>query len=141
MRTETRSLSHDVEGSMVVLHSACHTNVGTSTGAAPVPRQSGDGAGRCVGFRSKLTDHAKRRILGLNSARLYRLPVDGVSHHGPYNPVPRDYESRIPDDLKQILEFPGFVAQDDNLSRFRKEYLAMGCEPSHTRYGWIRTAG
>jgi hypothetical protein len=90
----------------------------------------------------RLTERAKRRILGLNSARLYRLPpVGDVSHHGPYRPVPRDYESRIPDHLKRILEFPGFTAYDDNLSRFRKEYLAMGCEPSHTRYGWIRTDG
>jgi uncharacterized protein len=89
----------------------------------------------------RLTDRAKRKILGLNSARLYKLPVADVSHHGPYRPVPRDYESRIPDELKRVLEFPGSAAYDDNLSRFRKEYLAMGCEPSHTRYGWIRTSG
>jgi uncharacterized protein len=89
----------------------------------------------------RLSEHTKRRILGLNSACLYRLPVDDVSHHGPYRPVPEDYESRIPDELKRVLEFPGYVAHDDSLARFRKEYLAMGCEPSHTRYGWIRTAG
>lgn len=90
----------------------------------------------------RLSERAKRRILGLNSACLYRLPAVGdVTHHGPYRPVPADYESRIPDALKRVMEFPGFVAYDDKLARFRKEYLAMGCEPSHTRYGWIRTAG
>ena len=36
------------------------------------------------------------------------------------------------------MEFPGFAA--DNISRTRKEYLAMGGVPSHTRYGWVRRA-
>ena len=89
----------------------------------------------------RLTERAKRKILGLNSARLYKLPpAREVSHHGLYRPVPSDFEQRIPEELKHILEFPGFAQIDDKLSRFRKEYLAMGCEPSNTRYGWLRTS-
>jgi hypothetical protein len=51
--------------------------------------------------------------------------------------VPANYEALITDELKTIMEFPGFVA--DNLSKMRAEYLAMGGERSNTRYGWIRT--
>ncbi len=49
-----------------------------------------------------------------------------------------DYEQMIPDSLKRIMEFPGFTAADDNLSKMRREYLAMGGQRSNTRYGWIR---
>jgi len=85
-----------------------------------------------------LTKAAKRKILGLNSARLYKLP--GAAEPAPggvYKPVPENYEALIPDELKTLLEFPGFTA--DNMSRFKETYLAMGAEPSNTRYGWIRT--
>lgn len=34
------------------------------------------------------------------------------------------------------MERPRYTA--DNVSKFREPYLAMGVEPSHTRYGWIR---
>jgi hypothetical protein len=106
-------------------------------------------------------DHdAKRHILGLNSARIYGLipaPVteegrrrrddddkdddrDKERRRGIYHPVPADYESRMTADLKSLLEFPGsppFIA--DNLSKIKEKYVAMGPEPSNTRYGWIRT--
>ena len=39
-------------------------------------------------------------------------------------------------ELKTILEFPGFTA--DNMSKFKDEYAAVGAQPSHTRYGWVR---
>jgi predicted TIM-barrel fold metal-dependent hydrolase len=82
-----------------------------------------------------LTEAAKRLILGLNAAELYGVrPTPGV-----YQPVPADYEAQIPDDLKTLLEFPGFTA--DNLSTIRTAYQALGAQPSHTRYGWIRTRG
>ncbi len=88
----------------------------------------------------ELTKAAKRKILGLNSARLYTLPsASEASRHGKYKPVPANYEALIPDDLKTIMEFPGFTSFDDSLSKLRKEYLAMGGQPSNTRYGWIRT--
>jgi hypothetical protein len=87
----------------------------------------------------KLTKAAKRKILGLNSARLYRLPSAAEPAPGHvYKPVPEDYESRIPDELKTILEFPGYA--DDTFSAARREYLAVGADPSNTRYGWIRIA-
>ena len=81
----------------------------------------------------------KRKILGLNSARLYGIrPIeDEQERNRTYRPVPKDYESRIPTKLKTLLEFPGFTA--DNMSRFKERYLATGGEPSNTRYGWIRT--
>ena len=41
------------------------------------------------------------------------------------------------DELKTLLEFPGFTA--DNMSHFKEVYAATDAEPSNTRYGWIRT--
>ena len=81
----------------------------------------------------QLTDAAKRKILGLNSARLYKLPT---GPQGVYNPVPADYATRIPDELKTLMEFPGFEA--DNLTTMRAQYQAAGGHPSNTRYGWLR---
>jgi predicted TIM-barrel fold metal-dependent hydrolase len=81
----------------------------------------------------QLTEAAKRKILGLNSARLYKLPA---GPQGVYKPVPADYATRIPDELKTLMEFPGFEA--DNLTRMRTQYQAAGAHPSNTRYGWLR---
>jgi predicted TIM-barrel fold metal-dependent hydrolase len=81
----------------------------------------------------QLTQAAKRKILGLNSARLYKLPT---GPQGVYKPVPADYATRIPDELKTLMEFPGFEA--DNLTRMRTQYQAAGAQPSNTRYGWLR---
>jgi len=86
----------------------------------------------------ELTETAKRKILGLNSARLYGLSGADAVPGGGYRPVPKTFESLIPDSLKKLMEFPGFAA--DNISRTRKEYLARGAAPSHTRYGWVRRA-
>jgi hypothetical protein len=86
----------------------------------------------------ELTQAAKRKILGLNSARLYKLPgAAEPASRGVYKPVPADYEQRIPVELKTLLEFPGYA--QDNLSTAKTEYVAMGPELSNTRYGWIRT--
>jgi hypothetical protein len=86
-----------------------------------------------------LTEADKRKILGLNSARLYGItPIENPEdRERAYKPVPENYGSKIPDKLKTLLEFPGFRA--DNLSRIRDAYAASGAEPSNTRYGWIRT--
>jgi len=81
----------------------------------------------------ELTKGAKRKILGLNSARLYNLPASARA----YRPVPADYASEIPASLKTILEFPGYAS--DTLSKMKDQYLAMGPQPSHERYGWVRT--
>ena len=73
---------------------------------------------------------AKRKILGLNSAKLY-----GVNPQQQFKPVPRDYESRMTADLKRVMEIP--VPRADNLSKIREQYLTMGTEPSTMRYGWM----
>src|SRR3989454_5761858 len=86
----------------------------------------------------ELTQAAKRKILGLNSARLYGIPgAAEPSAHGVYTPVPANYASLIPNSLKTLLEFPGFAS--DNFSRMKPQYVEMGGQRSNTRYGWIRT--
>ncbi|MGZ6124576.1 MAG: amidohydrolase family protein [Myxococcales bacterium] len=106
----------------------------------------------------ELTERAKRKIFGLNNARLYGIKnVDGRltdescgddghgrdddhdnSHRGAYHPVPANYESLIPTSLKRVMEFPGFPKLTDNLSKMRNRYLASGARPDNTRYGWVR---
>jgi predicted TIM-barrel fold metal-dependent hydrolase len=84
----------------------------------------------------EFTQEAKRKILGLNSARLYGIKVPGrfASH---FKPVPADYAQRIPDSLKHVMEMPGYTA--DNLAQAKARYLASGLVPDHTRYGWVRS--
>ena len=86
----------------------------------------------------ELTEAAKRKILGLNSARLYGIEAieDPQERQRRYRPVPRDYESRMSDELKTLLEFPELTA--DNMSRLKQNYAAAGVAPSNARYGWIR---
>jgi uncharacterized protein len=99
----------------------------------------------------RLTPQIKRKILGLNSARLYGLqpPANTVSP-AVYKPVPADYESRITPQLKRILEYPGFTASatpesslqhyaNDNLAKIKQSYAEEGGARSNTRYGWLRT--
>lgn len=81
----------------------------------------------------ELTERAKRKILGLNSARLYGIRTVDTSA---YRPVPANYESRMTPALKTLLEFDKLTA--DNLSRMKETYAALAIEPSHTRYGWVR---
>lgn len=78
----------------------------------------------------ELTQDAKRKILGLNSAKLY-----GINPKQEFKPVPKDFEQRMPADLRKIMELPAKAA--DNLSKIREQYIALGVEPSNTRYGWI----
>jgi hypothetical protein len=86
----------------------------------------------------EITEADKRHILGLNSARLYRVPsASEATPQGAYRPVPANFESLIPASLLTLLEFPGFAS--DNLSKFKSRYFAEGPVPDHTRYGWIRT--
>jgi uncharacterized protein len=86
----------------------------------------------------ELSAVAKRKILGLNSAKLYGIKgVDRGNLASRFKPVPKDYESRMSKELKTILEFPGYTA--DNMAQLKDKYAAAGAEPSHIRYGWIRT--
>ena len=71
----------------------------------------------------ELTHDAKRKILGLNSARLYDIKEVERGNLGKrYKPV--DYENRMSRELKTILEFPGFTA--DKMTKFKDEYAAAG---------------
>jgi len=79
----------------------------------------------------ELTEDAKRKILGLNSAKLY-----GVNPKDQFKPVPKDYENRMTPELKRMMEFPAKTA--DNLSKIKEQYVALGVEPNYLRYGWIR---
>jgi len=97
----------------------------------------------------RLTPQAKRKILGLNSARLYGLePPHNTVSPAVYKPVPKDYESHITPELKRILEYPGTTAaapqpqfaqyERDNLARIKESYAEEGGARSNTRYGWLR---
>jgi hypothetical protein len=79
----------------------------------------------------EFTPDAKRKILGLNSAKLY-----GINVQNQFRPLPADYEKRMTDDLKRVMEFPGYSA--DNMSRLKERYAQLGGEPSNTRFGWLR---
>jgi hypothetical protein len=80
-----------------------------------------------------LTETAKRKILGLNSAKLYGI---GTLDTDSYKPVPKDYESRMTKEFKSLLEFDKRTA--DNMSKMKETYAALALEPDHTRYGWMR---
>jgi hypothetical protein len=82
----------------------------------------------------ELTEQAKRKILGLTSAKLYGIKAVDP---GGYKAVPKDYESRMTGELKTVLEF-GQLKAGDNLSKMKEVYAALAIEPDHTRYGWIR---
>ena len=69
----------------------------------------------------------------LQDAGAGRSPA--TASDGLYKPLPRDYENRISVPLKTLLEYPGLP--QDKLALARREYLAAGARPSHTRYGWV----
>src|SRR6185436_9863667 len=81
----------------------------------------------------ELTERAKRKILGLNSAKLYGIKILDT---GAYRPVPKDYESRMSDKLKTTLEVGQLKA--DNMSKMKETYAALAIEPDNVRYGWMR---
>jgi len=81
----------------------------------------------------ELTETAKRKILGLNSARLYGIKAVET---GAYRAVPKDYESRMTDELKTVLEVGQL--KDDNMGKMKETYRALAIQPDHTRYGWMR---
>lgn len=83
-----------------------------------------------------LTEDDKRRILGLNSAKLYGIHEVSAQDLSKYKPVPADFEQRMTDEIKTLMEVPGYQA--DNMSKFKEQYAAIGPGPDHTRYGWIR---
>jgi uncharacterized protein len=97
----------------------------------------------------KLTDGIKRKILGLNSARLYGLVPGVVSTHGNpghqdkhhghhdqhhhdhnrpgvYTPIPADYAQHFTPELKRILEFPDATTalSEQSLAMYANDNLA-----------------
>jgi predicted TIM-barrel fold metal-dependent hydrolase len=95
----------------------------------------------------QLTPQMKREILGLNSARIYKLkPSAPVSPAGIYKPVPRDYVALIPETLKRTLhDDPGFKGYGyelphDRLAKLKSDYEAAGGRRENLRYGWVRRA-
>lgn len=86
----------------------------------------------------ELTEAAKRKILGLNSARLYGVKgVESGNLQKTFKPVPKDYEKRMSTELKTLMELPGLAS--DHMSKLKQTYAAMGVEPTNKRCGWVRT--
>jgi predicted TIM-barrel fold metal-dependent hydrolase len=84
-----------------------------------------------------LSEDAKRKILGLNSAKLYGIHgVESSVPAGMFKPVPPDYESKMSPGFRLIMEMPAYRV--DAMSKIKEHYAALGAAPSHTRYGWIR---
>jgi len=85
-----------------------------------------------------ITPEDKRKILGLNSARLHGIrQVAARDLEKTYKPIPKDFEQRMSKELKTIMEFPGYTA--DKMADVKERYAAIGTEPTYTRYGWVRT--
>jgi uncharacterized protein len=81
----------------------------------------------------ELTESAKRKILGLTSAKLYGIQAVDADV---YRAVPKDYESRMTKELKTLLEFGQL--RGDNLAKMKETYQSLAIEPDHSRYGWMR---
>jgi predicted TIM-barrel fold metal-dependent hydrolase len=82
-----------------------------------------------------LTPDIKRKILGLNSAKLYGIrPPQRLATQ--YKPVPADYASRMTPEFRRLMEVDRPLA--DNLERIRQRYVEAGGAPDHLRYGWVR---
>jgi predicted TIM-barrel fold metal-dependent hydrolase len=79
----------------------------------------------------ELTEQAKRKILGLNSARLYGIGSDPRR----YSEVPPDYSRHITPEMRTLFELP---QGKDNLAQAKTVYRDMGPVRSNLRYGWIR---
>jgi predicted TIM-barrel fold metal-dependent hydrolase len=93
----------------------------------------------------RLDAHARRQILGLNSARLYHL--DPASAASRYKPVPRDFAARVPEELRATLkDAPGSQQGSqarqsppapDRLAHLRHDYRAAGGLRANLRHGWV----
>jgi predicted TIM-barrel fold metal-dependent hydrolase len=96
----------------------------------------------------RLDEKTRRKILGLNSARLYKLDSRArVSPDSLYKPVPPDFSTRVPAELRATLadapgsrQGPQALEQrpgPDRLALLRSEYHAAGGERDNLRYGWV----
>ena len=88
-----------------------------------------DSRGSAQEVRLSRTDaRAKRKILGLNSAKLYGIEAVDT---GAYKAVPKDYESRMSGELKTVLEFGQLRA--DNMTKMKDTYARLRL--SRTTFG------
>ena len=96
----------------------------------------------------RLDESTRRKILGLNSARLYKLDARAtVSPAGRYRPVPRDFGARVPEELHATLADASGSHQGtqtsrdtsgpDRLARLRGDYRLAGGIPDNLRRGWV----
>ena len=96
----------------------------------------------------RLDEQSRRKILGINSARLYQLHSPrAVSAGGGYKPVPRDFAAQVPAELRATLaDAPGSrqgsqaLQQEpgpDRLARLRADYQAAGGVRDNLRHGWV----
>jgi len=93
-----------------------------------------------------LTEKSRRRILGLNNAKLYGLK-DKAGENGGYLPVPPNFADLVPNDLRALLLgvgyptpiMPASLLPEDNFSKLRRRYVEMGGGQSNARHGWIRS--
>jgi uncharacterized protein len=101
-----------------------------------------------------LDEHAKRKILGLNSARLYGLEsseMRAVGGHGSSykqgNLAQYALAMTPGSPIDNVLNGPGYptpimpanLLPDDNFSKMKKQYAEMELGRSNTRFGWLRT--
>ena len=109
----------------------------------------------------ELTESAKRKILGLNSARLYGLPGsskaicddEGVYKQGRLANYAVHMQPGTPIDA--VLRGVGYptpvspsrtphgasLMPDDKLTKIKKQWAEMGGGRDNTRFGWMRTKG
>ena len=101
-----------------------------------------------------LTEASKRKILGLNSARLYGLPAaakvscddDAVYSQGKLaNYAVYMQPGSVIDKVLRGVGYPtatsptGSLLPNDNLTKMRKQYAETGGGRSNVRFGWMRT--
>ena len=87
-----------------------------------------------------LTPETKRKILGLNSARLYGIRP-GRNLADQFKAVPKDYASKMTPAFRKLMEVDKpIVGAADILDLMRQRYAEAGGGPDHLRYGWIRRA-
>jgi hypothetical protein len=96
----------------------------------------------------ELTEHAKRHILGLNSAELYRLPPFARRYEDGDLPGYRKAPELQPGGrMDQVLRGVGYptpvdpvsLMPEDRFAKFKSWADEMGHGRSNTRHGWMRT--
>ena len=89
----------------------------------------------------ELTPEVKRKILGLNSAKLYGIrPARNLATQ--FKPVPKDYASKMTPEFKRLMEVDKPIATAPEPTTWiacAQRYAAAGGAPDHMRYGWIRS--